>query len=81
MNTGSFSAKSGNQVFICVLPSVTNKKIRFGVVQPDSTKACMTASGDNDYKFYLNQSGNHKVFVQNISDTTLTVTGTYIVYR
>ena len=81
MNTGSFSAKSGNQVFICVSPSVTNKKIRFGVVQPDSTKAYMTASGDNDYKFYLNQSGNHKVFVQNISDTTLTVTGTYIVYR
>ena len=51
------------------------------MVQPDSTKAYMTASGDNDYKFYLNQSGNHKVFVQNISDTTLTVTGTYIVYR
>ena len=51
------------------------------MVQPDSTKAYMIASGDNDYKFYLNQNGSYKVFVQNISDTTLTVTGTYIVYR
>lgn len=68
MSTSSFSAKSGNRVLISVSPSVTNKKIRFGVVQPDSTKAYMTASGDNDYKFYLNQNGSYKVFVQNISD-------------
>ena len=81
MNIFQWQKAKWKPSFICVSPSVTNKKIRFGVVQPDSTKAYMTASGDNDYKFYLNQSGNHKVFVQNISDTTLTVTGTYILYR
>lgn len=79
LKSSTFYAKKGQEVNIYVSPSNGTNKIRFGLVQPNGTLNYMTSSGSKSHVFALNQTGNYCVFVQNISASSISVTGNYTI--
>lgn len=79
LKSSAFYAKKGQEVNIYVSPSNGTNKIRFGLVQPNGTLNYMTSSGSKSHVFALNQTGNYRVFVQNISTSSISVTGNYTI--
>ena len=61
-----------------VSPSPSNKELRIGVIEPSGVKAFIHGKGNMYFNYPVKTTGAYRVFVENMSDTTVTVEGNYI---
>lgn len=76
--TTSFFKTKGSSIQIMVNPSPANKTIRIGVIEPSGVKVFIHGQGNMYYNHVCEKTGTYRMFVENISDTTVTVNGSYI---
>ena len=67
--TDRFEANSGDRITISIWIDPDDVAIRAGIVEPDGTLRYVEASGSITHTFTLDQTGDYRVFVQNISKT------------
>ena len=73
--SGIFYASSGGTIGISVVASPSTSEIKVGIVQPSSVRRYVRGSGSIAHDFALTQSGNYKVYIENISDVSVTAAG------
>ena len=77
VKTSSFSASSGKTISIGVQnPSCAS--IRVGIILPNGNKKYVASSSYNiSHDFSVSTTGSYRVFVQNMSGSTISVSGNY----
>lgn len=79
VKTSAFSASSGKTISIGVNNS-SGASIRVGIVLPNGNKRYVTSSNYNIlHEFSISTTGSYRVFVQNMSGSTISVSGNYYV--
>lgn len=73
-----FYASSGNSINVVVNIDPTDTTIRVGIVQPDGVRRYVEGDTTVGHSFALTQSGNYRVYIQNDSGVTVTVSGSYV---
>lgn len=73
--SGTFKAYNGGTISIAVNVYPGTSTVKVGIVQPDGTRRYVKGSAGISHSFSLTQSGNYKVYVENISSVTVTVNG------
>ena len=73
-----FYASSGNSINVAVGIYPADTSVRVGIVQPDGIRRYVEGENTVGHSFTLNQSGNYRVYIQNDSGVTVTVSGTYV---
>lgn len=77
--TYEFNASSGGSIYVSVSMYPAGKEAKVGIILPNGNRKCIIGSGDVSYTFNLTESGEYKVYIQNISDTCLSVGGHYAI--
>ena len=76
--SGIFKAYNGGTIGVAVTVSPASKTVKVGIVQPDGTRRYVRGSAVITHNFELTQSGNYKVYIENISDVTITASGSFL---
>lgn len=76
--TKEFYKKKGSSINIRLQIAPETKSIKVGYLDKDNVKYYKTAKAKIDQSFIIQKTGYIKVFVENNSGKTVTVTGTYI---
>lgn len=76
--TKQYSMTAGDSILLSVVVSPSDKTIRTGLVNPDGSYTYMAIAGSGSYNFPIKTTGNYRIFVTNISDAQVSVTGTFI---
>jgi hypothetical protein len=77
--TSSFTANKGEYITVTVVCSPSDATIHAGIINPDQTRYYVSGTGILCYSFPCESTGTYCVYVQNMSDVKVEVTGTYIV--
>lgn len=79
VKTTAFSASSGKTISIGV-QNPSGASIRVGIILPNGNKKYVTSSGYSiSHDFSVSTTGSYRVFVQNMSGSTISVSGNYYV--
>ena len=74
-----FSASSGGHITLTV-DGDSDVTYKAGIIEPDGTHRYVDSSnGYASHQFALDQDGTYSVYVQNLTNKTITVSGSYIV--
>lgn len=77
--SNDFSASSGGYISVSAT-SDASVSFRMGIIEPDGTHRYVnSSSGYAAYKFDLDQTGTYSVYVQNMTGSTIDVSGSYYV--
>lgn len=77
--TPNFTATSGQTITLTIVCSPSDAVIHAGIIRPDGSRLYAESSGTFTCPFPVYTDGKYNVYVQNISDSTITVSGSYIV--
>ena len=77
--TPSFTATSGQTITLTTICSPSDAVIHAGIIRPDGSRLYAEGSGTFVCPFPVYTDGKYNVYVQNLSDGTITVSGSYIV--
>lgn len=77
MITGDIYLRTGDPFFINARVTPENKLVNVGIVFPNGNRQYVTGTGDVIYRTNIPKSGLYQVFVENISDVEINVTGAY----
>lgn len=82
VETEAFTCKEGDTISVSMGVSPEDISVKVGIVKPDGRKTYIWGKGKEvEHKFTVSVSGGYKVFVENVTNTTVDVTdGTYRVY-
>ena len=82
VETEAFTCKEGDTISVSMGVSPENISVKVGIVKPDGKKTYIWGKGKEvEHKFTASVSGSYKVFVENVTSTTVEVIdGTYRVY-
>ena len=77
--TPDFTATSGQTITVAVVSSPSDAVIHAGIIRPDGSRLYAEGSGSFMCPFPVYTDGKYSVYVQNLSDGTVTVTGSYMI--
>lgn len=77
--TPDFSATAGQTITVSIVCSPDDAVIHAGIIKPDGSRVYVEGSGTFIYPFTAYTDGKYSVYVQNLSNGTITVSGSYIV--
>jgi hypothetical protein len=78
--TSTFSASSGQTIYVTVVATSSSATFRAGIIEPDGTlRYANSEDGVVYHAFELDQTGKYSVYVQNMGSSSITVNGSYIV--
>lgn len=79
--TEAFICKEGDTISVTMGISPEHISVKVGIIKPDGTKTFIWGKGDKvAHDFSVSVSGSYKVFVENGTEITVDVEGTYHVY-
>lgn len=73
-----FECLTGDVVTVIANVVPSNVSVKIGIEDSSGTKRYINGSGSVNYAFEINDDDDYFFFVENISDTSVTVTGSYI---
>ena len=79
MRGSMFDASSGGSIIVTADVTPSNVTYRMGIVEPDGTRRYVEGKEFMSHKFLLDQTGSYCVYIQNLSDDSIDVDGSYIV--
>ena len=80
VKSDAFVAVTGQTINVNVFIDPSDVTMKVGVIMPDGAKWYVTGTEHVNYDFVLVTSGTYRVFVENNSDESVAVEGTYNVY-
>lgn len=75
--TAAFSMDAGMKIALTVNVTPSDSVVHAGIIKPDGSRAYVTGAGYFSYKFDCETSGSYCVYVQNMSNVSIHVDGTY----
>ncbi len=75
--TPAFWMDSGSCISIVVDVEPRDLTVKVGIVEPDNVRRYISGSGTVNHVFYLDQSGEYKVFIENNNSSKVYVEGSY----
>ena len=75
--TGKFKASSGQIITLTIKAKPTDLKLKIGIIEPDNTKRYISFTKSANPDFSLDQTGYYRIFIQNDTSKTVTLSGTY----
>ena len=76
--TPDFSATAGQTITVTVVGSPSEAEYHVGIIRPDGSRLYVPGEGTVAHPFSVLSDGKYSVYVQNLSDGTITVTGSYL---
>ena len=77
LKSGGFNKSINSTVSVAVTATPNNKTIRVGVIQPNGVLYYVEGQGVLGHTFTVKKSGTCYIYVKNVSDTKVTVSGSY----
>ena len=77
LKSGGFYKSYNSTVSVTVIANPSNKTIRIGVIQPNGILYYVEGQGTISHSFNVRHSGTCYIYVKNVSDTKVTVSGAY----
>lgn len=77
ISISGFSCNAGDEIVIMAVVEPDNKLTRVGITEPDGTRRSVSSTGTILYSFEVKKRGVHQVYVENQSDTGISVLVTY----
>lgn len=78
--TSGFSCNIGEQIAVMAVVEPDNKLTRVGIIEPDGTRRAVSSTGIINHSFEVKKRGVHQVYVENQSDTEISVFLAYSSY-
>ena len=75
--SGAFLQNKGESITVVLSATPSDSVVKVGIVEPDGDMRYVQASGFVNHTFSADQSGNYRVYVENQSGKTVTVTGLF----
>lgn len=72
-----FNKTKGSEIYVAVAIDPSDKYVKVGLIQPDSTTRYIYSKGNIAHTFSINQSGYYRVFISNSSGTQVIAEGIY----
>jgi hypothetical protein len=77
--TPTFTANKGDHIIVTISCTPSDATIHAGIINPDQTRDYVSGTHYFSYSFECKSTGTYCVYVQNMSDVSISVDGTYIV--
>jgi len=77
-NLKSISITGKNMITISLSVNPTGNKVKYGLVTPDGKLRYTYGSGMCSHAFEVGSAGTYKIYVENISSSSITVSGGYL---
>lgn len=77
--TPDFSATAGQKITVTVVSSPSDAEYHMGIIRPDGSRLYVPGKGTTAHEFSVLSDGKYSVYVQNLSDGTITLSGSYLV--
>ena len=77
--TPDFSATSGQTITVTIVCSPSDAVIHAGIIRPDGSRLYAEGSGTFTCPFPVYTDGKYSVYVQNLSNGTISLSGSYII--
>ena len=77
--TPDFSATAGQTITVSIVCSPDDAVIHAGIIRPDGSRLYAEGSGSFMCPFPVYTDGKYSVYVQNLSDGTISLSGSYII--
>lgn len=77
--TPDFSATAGQTITVTVVCSPSDADYHVGIIRPDGSRLYVPGTGYVSHPFSVLSDGKYSVYVQNLSDGTITLSGSYLV--
>ena len=77
--TPDFSATAGQKITVTVVSSPSDAEYHMGIIRPDGSRLYVPGKGTTAHEFSVLSDGKYSVYVQNLSDGTISLSGSYIV--
>lgn len=72
-----FKVRAGQTVSVTCSCSPQSAQFRMGIVEPNGTLRYVTSSGSASHNFSISSDGKYAIYVQNMSDGSISVAGYY----
>lgn len=75
--SANFNAKSGGRISVSATTDPANATIRLGIIDPKGSIRYINVTGSGAHTFTLNQTGTYSIYAQNMTDSEVTIAGSY----
>ena len=77
--TPDFEATAGQTITVTVVCSPSDAEYHMGIIRPDGSRLYVPGKGTTAHAFSALSDGDYSVYVQNLSDGKITLSGSYLV--
>lgn len=76
-SSSNFKVKAGQSIYVSATGSPSSSQFRLGIIEPNGTLRYVLATGVGGHSFAIDSDGKYAVYVQNMSDVSISVSGSY----